>query len=230
MCSAAGDGTPSRRVAPFGNPRINACVRLPEAYRSLPRPSSAQGTEASTVRPCSLVRPHAPSGAVRACADWGGGALDGSTLPGRPPRVFPSAREGRRQPPPRPRASAARLSPSALVKVQGHNSAPLPSGRLPPTGLRLTPRPASQETLVGIGRLELPTSPLSGARSSRLSYMPAHTRSRARAWREVPWQSNSACERLEEGGGGPIDLGAFGRGAGPRRPTREVGRCSLERR
>src|SRR5690606_6241004 len=29
-----------RRVAPFGNPRINARVRLPRAYRSLPRPSS----------------------------------------------------------------------------------------------------------------------------------------------------------------------------------------------
>jgi hypothetical protein len=43
MDSGEGDGTPSRRVAPFGDPRINACVRLPEAYRSLPRPSSAQG-------------------------------------------------------------------------------------------------------------------------------------------------------------------------------------------
>ena len=51
MCSADGDGTPSRRVPPFGHPRIKACVRLPEAFRSLPRPSSAQGTEASTVRP-----------------------------------------------------------------------------------------------------------------------------------------------------------------------------------
>ncbi len=27
-------------VAPFGNPRIYACLQLPEAYRSLPRPSS----------------------------------------------------------------------------------------------------------------------------------------------------------------------------------------------
>jgi hypothetical protein len=27
-------------VAPFGDLRINACLRLPEAYRSLPRPSS----------------------------------------------------------------------------------------------------------------------------------------------------------------------------------------------
>jgi hypothetical protein len=31
------------RVAPFGDPRIYACLRLPEAYRSLPRPSSAPG-------------------------------------------------------------------------------------------------------------------------------------------------------------------------------------------
>ena len=28
------------RVSPFGNPRIKACLQLPEAYRSLPRPSS----------------------------------------------------------------------------------------------------------------------------------------------------------------------------------------------
>ena len=38
-----------RRVAPFGNPRINACLRLPEAYRSLLRPSSPVGTKAFTV-------------------------------------------------------------------------------------------------------------------------------------------------------------------------------------
>ena len=28
------------RIAPFGNPRINACLQLPVAYRSLSRPSS----------------------------------------------------------------------------------------------------------------------------------------------------------------------------------------------
>ena len=39
------------RVSPFGNPRINACLRLPEAYRSLPRPSSPPRAKASTVRP-----------------------------------------------------------------------------------------------------------------------------------------------------------------------------------
>ena len=40
-----------RGVAPFGNPRIEACLRLPEAYRSLPRPSSLLCAKASTVHP-----------------------------------------------------------------------------------------------------------------------------------------------------------------------------------
>ena len=38
-------------VAPFGNPRVKACLRLTEAYRSLPRPSSTPGAKAFTVRP-----------------------------------------------------------------------------------------------------------------------------------------------------------------------------------
>jgi hypothetical protein len=40
-----------RWVAPFGNPRINACLRLPEAYRSLLRPSSPSCAKASTACP-----------------------------------------------------------------------------------------------------------------------------------------------------------------------------------
>jgi hypothetical protein len=39
------------RVSPFGDPRINACTQLPEAYRSVPRPSSALGAKAFTVSP-----------------------------------------------------------------------------------------------------------------------------------------------------------------------------------
>ena len=39
------------RVSPFGHPRINVCSRLPEAFRSLPRPSSALGAKASTSCP-----------------------------------------------------------------------------------------------------------------------------------------------------------------------------------
>ena len=42
------------RVAPFGRPRIKACLPLPEAYRSLPRPSSPSGAKASIVRPYAL--------------------------------------------------------------------------------------------------------------------------------------------------------------------------------
>ena len=38
-------------VAPFGNPRIKACLRLTGAYRSLPRPSSTSVAKAFTVRP-----------------------------------------------------------------------------------------------------------------------------------------------------------------------------------
>ena len=38
-------------VSPFGHPRIKGCLHLPEAYRSLPRPSSPAGAKASTVRP-----------------------------------------------------------------------------------------------------------------------------------------------------------------------------------
>ena len=54
-------------VSPFGSPCIIARLRLHTAYRSLPRPSSAFGAKASTIRPyhlngnwialCSFQRP-----------------------------------------------------------------------------------------------------------------------------------------------------------------------------
>ena len=37
------------RVPPFGHLRLTACVRLPEAFRSSPRPSSPQRAKASSV-------------------------------------------------------------------------------------------------------------------------------------------------------------------------------------
>src|SRR3989337_3743165 len=43
-----------RRVAPFGDPGITACLQPPKAYRSLPRPSSPPCAKASTVRPYAL--------------------------------------------------------------------------------------------------------------------------------------------------------------------------------
>ena len=40
------------RVSPFGNLRINAYLQLPEAYRSLSRPSSAPDAKAFPLRSC----------------------------------------------------------------------------------------------------------------------------------------------------------------------------------
>ena len=42
-------GSTPARVAPFGNPRFNGCLLLPEAYRSWPRPSSLPGAKASAL-------------------------------------------------------------------------------------------------------------------------------------------------------------------------------------
>ncbi len=66
------------QVSPFGHPRIKACLRLPEAFRSLPRPSSPVCAKASTPCPESLefsnsspcARPFAttPFGGPQTCA------------------------------------------------------------------------------------------------------------------------------------------------------------------
>ena len=53
------------RVSPFGHPRINACSRLPMAYRSVPRPSSPLDAKASTKRP-SLLEIRTPKQPARA--------------------------------------------------------------------------------------------------------------------------------------------------------------------
>ncbi len=52
----SGGASSRRRVAPFGNPRIEACVRLPAEYRCLSRPSSPARAKASPVRPSLLPR------------------------------------------------------------------------------------------------------------------------------------------------------------------------------
>jgi len=39
------------RVSPFGHLRVNACLQLTEAFRSLPRPSSPSDAKASTMCP-----------------------------------------------------------------------------------------------------------------------------------------------------------------------------------
>ena len=47
--------SPKGGVSPFGYPRINGCLHLPAAFRSLSRPSSPLGARASSVRPCCLL-------------------------------------------------------------------------------------------------------------------------------------------------------------------------------
>ena len=49
---------PKRWVAPFGNPRINACSRLPMAYRNVLRPSSPLSAKASTRCPSYACSTH----------------------------------------------------------------------------------------------------------------------------------------------------------------------------
>ena len=48
-------------VSPFGNPRIDGYLLLPEAYRSLSRPSSALSAKASTLRSYCLIQPASSS-------------------------------------------------------------------------------------------------------------------------------------------------------------------------
>ena len=52
------------RVSPFGYLRINAYLQLPEAFRSLSRPSSAPDAKAFPLRSCSLDQPHSLSGTL----------------------------------------------------------------------------------------------------------------------------------------------------------------------
>ena len=56
MDSPYGDSVLRCRVAPFGNLRIESYLRLPAAYRSLSRPSSAPDAKAFTLCSCSLNR------------------------------------------------------------------------------------------------------------------------------------------------------------------------------
>src|SRR5690349_19889138 len=68
-------------VAPFGDPRIEACSRLPGAFRSVPRPSSPLDAKASTRCP-SLARPApaaGPPGTARRIPMPDAGASRGTT-------------------------------------------------------------------------------------------------------------------------------------------------------
>lgn len=90
-------GHHSRRVSPFGNPGIKACLQLPQAFRRLLRPSSASGPKASTLRrsllslflnlwdlgavpQALLLRPKRKTLAFRSCSGSTGLNLDKPTV------------------------------------------------------------------------------------------------------------------------------------------------------
>ena len=118
--------------------------------------------------------------------------LDISIEPARKPARMPSITSARRCMNPRPTAlssRAAKLSQRHLqlvlpVNIQlskisiapwSHPCKTHPKvrpGRMSPAARQLSPSHA-RKRMVGLGRLELPTSPLSGVRSNQLSYRPA---------------------------------------------------------
>ena len=104
--------TPKGWVAPFGHPRINACSRLPVAFRSVPRPSSPPGAKASTECP-SLARDISSRTEVR-----------GSTMhrnhPQKPPTLSPSV-----NPKNQPSTKRTATAQSRNHSCSAHNSSPL---------------------------------------------------------------------------------------------------------
>ena len=134
-------------VAPFGDLRINACLRLPVAFRSLLRPSSALGAKASTVCPYYLdFVLHSPS------AELMQPTLSFSMLPLL--------------------CSCQGTSERKKISIGGDKEDRTPDLLLARQALsQLSYAPTNK--LVGLDGLEPSTSRLSGVRSNQLSYRPA---------------------------------------------------------
>ncbi len=134
------------RVAPFGDLRIKGCLRLPEAYRSLPRPSSLPGAKASTLRPfvldfCSRLGANAPPNCSRGLAQTSG-TLHSPARPARAPEGPNRPRRhgvSRRAPPPGPRLPALHLPDSSVKDPPGHACRPRSRGREAPLPIPLRP-------------------------------------------------------------------------------------------
>jgi hypothetical protein len=151
-------------VAPFGNPRINASVQLPEAYRSFTRPSSPPYAKASTVCPyylSSQSKHHAPD------------PTQILSYPGRPKTTA------------LPRALRSLLLLTSLrQRTSGVPTAPSRTGYPHPsfpTGVLTAPCRVPYALLrVELVGVEPTTSCLQGRRSSQLSYSPNRW-----AWKEL---------------------------------------------
>ena len=166
-------------VAPFGYPRINACSRLPVAFRSVPRPSSPPGAKASTECPSRAQPRHGPGSpdASRPCTETshtpspvptGNSAQPSAraslthTLHGAPERDTPSARSDRRKATPKKRtrtdliANEQRRTAHGSQPARTHRSLDLPRRRSNPHPPHRTPRHAHRYARHGQARTREP--------------------------------------------------------------------------
>ena len=147
-----GDGSSCRRVSPFGHHRLIAYTRLPDAFRSVSRPSSAPDAQASPVRLLALVssyRDRIPATLFLALVLVVCDALDVySLVKVRQPRMLASL------------TAYVRVARDSLEFARSGASGKSPGRRAP------------LDVQVGLTRLERVTSPLSEECSNRLSYRP----------------------------------------------------------
>ena len=130
-------------VSPFGYSRIKACCQLPETFRRLPRPSSPLTAKASTVDAYSLD--HITRSRLQVTNQHSIFRLFASTTHLNWIKV-------------------QTLVTSQIVKERSQASTP--------DRFKFFSCTQTYPVLVGLGGLEPPTSPLSGARSNHLSYRP----------------------------------------------------------
>lgn len=183
---------PLGRVSPFRHPRINACSQLPVAFRSVPRLSSPLSAKASTRCPFALdCRAVAYRGKPRQhdCSDFLSFWLRMNHVRRHDSYEVRIATYSRCQTTPFTEMTSineyliSAISERFAWDVSGTKTKSsrlqknwwswTGSNRRPPAckaGALPTELQPQTESLVGLGRLELPTSRLSSARSNQLSY------------------------------------------------------------
>ena len=184
------------RVTPFGHPRIQGCLLLPVAFRSLPRPSSPDSSKASPANSSSLdhitptssvrrsikqlgistSRKHARSAHHRTSSTF---SVPFSVVPVTPvtsPKLSKT----------RPRPRGAQTAPPTRGFVEAHGGRP--------------PRPLSY--VLEVWGFEPQTYGLQSHRSSHLSYTPVrssprgHPGSSATPRRQDKRRESPHCERV----------------------------------
>ncbi len=157
--SAAPSGT-THTIRKTMSPDLSEDVCLPNTpdlrTRSRPRWSPRLGARLSGVFPLHDFKHRARPGRSRSS----------KTISGRCAPIWWSQTGSNR----RPHACKARALPTELWPHKGEDSRGGSGG--PPRSLCAITQAEAAEPMVGLGRLERPTSPLSGVRSNHLSYRP----------------------------------------------------------